>query len=557
MDDPVRRAAIVSHVNSSNALNPRRRLILWMALSVVGLSLSVALPAWAADRANVPLKNWGGFSLYRDALYDDLERLVTAGMADGTILNTKPLNRTEAARVVVRAVRKIRADEVGSYNARRDLEPVLDRLLASLGPDIAALGEKVPGVGGPPPGLVTVTPVDRAQAFAGWASRHLSLENSQGRRFEHGVNGGVTWESRAQFGDLLSVYVQPEVLGNEADGAMRLASGYAKLTLANVELLVGRESIWWGPGLRGSLTLSNNAAPLDQIRLGVSEPFSIPWVSTATGPMKILGFLAQLEGRRDYGHAKLAGMRATVAPLTVLELGLSYLNTFDGDTRPRPGVSDYPRILFNPTSSDQRFSDPRFRNNIIMALDGDLRLPNVDRYVPLGRDARVYGEFGWDDTCCETAIIPNPGALSWLVGIHLLGLFGWQDVDGRFEYAQSQRESFTHDQFYRGHWTRGEVISHLMGTDGSDLWGRLTNRMLPELMVGVDLSRSSIGSTVSAFPGPHETRTGGGVDVSYSFWGGYSLFARYQAMRVRNRDFRSGDDGVDHLLRFELTRLFR
>ena len=32
--------------------------------------------AIAFDRTNLPLKNWGGFSEYRDATYDDLERLV-------------------------------------------------------------------------------------------------------------------------------------------------------------------------------------------------------------------------------------------------------------------------------------------------------------------------------------------------------------------------------------------------------------------------------------------------------------------------------------------------
>lgn len=38
-------------------------------------------PAAAGGRTNIPLKNWGGFSVVRDAVYDDLERLVTAGLA--------------------------------------------------------------------------------------------------------------------------------------------------------------------------------------------------------------------------------------------------------------------------------------------------------------------------------------------------------------------------------------------------------------------------------------------------------------------------------------------
>lgn len=50
-----------------------------------------------------PFEELGGFAVFRDALYDDLERLVTAGLADRTLLSTKPLSRIEAARIVARA----------------------------------------------------------------------------------------------------------------------------------------------------------------------------------------------------------------------------------------------------------------------------------------------------------------------------------------------------------------------------------------------------------------------------------------------------------------------
>ena len=76
----------------------------WVTPAVLFIVATLALlsEAVADDRTNLPLKNWGGFSLYRDAAYDDLERLVTAGLADRTLLNTKPLSRVEAARIVAR-----------------------------------------------------------------------------------------------------------------------------------------------------------------------------------------------------------------------------------------------------------------------------------------------------------------------------------------------------------------------------------------------------------------------------------------------------------------------
>src|SRR5947208_1569284 len=283
-------------------------------------SLTTPSHAVAGERTNIPLKNWGGFSEVYDAVYNDLERLVTAGLADRVLLNTRPLSRLEAARIVARAIARIRGDDTGDLNARRDLEPVLDRLMEEFKIELASLGVRTSD-GAPTPGLGSFTPIDRAQTFLGYASRQFSLVNAQGRSFKRGVNGGLTFESRAQLGDFLSFYVQPELLQNEDYGAARLATGYVKLTLWNVELLVGRDSLAWGPGYRNGLMLTNNAAPLDQIRLGAAEPFLLPWIGQWVGPMKALIFLAQLEERRDHSFAKLAGMRLTFAPTTFLDIG--------------------------------------------------------------------------------------------------------------------------------------------------------------------------------------------------------------------------------------------
>jgi hypothetical protein len=359
-----------------------------------------------------------------------------------------------------------------------------------------------------------------------------------------------------QVGDLLTLYVQPSLQANEEFGAARLASGYAKLTLFNVELLVGRDSLWWGPALRGSLILSNNAPPLDQVRIGAAEPFMLPWIGEWVGPMKVLGFLAQLETRRDHERAKLAGMRVTVAPFSFLELGASRVVMFDGDDAPRLAVHQYPEAIFRPDAGDDP-TNTRFRNNNVFAIDADLRLRNVDRFLIPARDLRIYGEFGWDDTCCASNFIPFRNAISGLVGVHLLNLFLLEGLDGRVEYAESSSLSFTHSQFTSGYSTRGEVISHFLGTQGQSLYARLTSRLTPDVMLGLEVNRDRIGSTVAQFPGPKEERWGGGGDISWRFWDRYSLFVQYLVNHVDNRNFRAGHDGTDHLLRLEVTRSFR
>jgi len=292
-------------------------------------------------------------------------------------------------------------------------------------------------------------------------------------------------------------------------------------------------------------------------RIGAAEPFLLPWVGQWVGPTKVLFFLAQLEERRDHKRAKLAGMRGTIAPFSFLELGISRAMLFGGDDRPRLSLGDYPRAVFYPPAGDERVAEAKFRNDNLFAIDADLRLRNVDRYFLPARDLRVYGEFGWDDTCCNSNFIPLKEAISGLVGVHLIGLFGWDEMDARLEYAETSVLSFVHGQFRSGYWTRGEVISHFAGNDGRSIYGRLTHRLTPNVMLGAEVTAATLGSTVTGFAGPHERRVGGGLDLSYRFRDRYSLFGQYQLIHADNRNFRRGDDGFDHLLRLELTRSFR
>ena len=76
-------------------------------------------------------------------------------------------------------------------------------------------------------------------------------------------------------------------------------------------------------------------------------------------------------------------------------------------------------------------------------------------------------------------------------------------------------------------------------------------------MLGVDIDRATIGNTAAIVQGAQEKRFGGGLDVSYRFWDRYAFFVQYLVNDVKNRSFVAGNDGLDHLVRLELTRSFR
>jgi hypothetical protein len=295
------------------------------------------------------------------------------------------------------------------------------------------------------------------------------------------------------------------------------------------------------------------------VRIGSAEPFRLPLIGDWIGPTKILAFFAQLEESRDIPRANLAGLRGTISPFSFLELGASYVNMFGGDQAPRlRGATDYIRVFFDPQASDQQAAtNERFRNNALFALDADIRIANVHRFFVPAQDARLYAEFGWDDTCCSTSFLPLQEATSYLFGVHLLGLFGDEGLDWRLEFATSSQLSYTHNQFTRGYWTRGEVISHFMGTDGADLYSRVTKRVTQDLMIGFSGNRAEIGNTLLNAGTPREKRWGAALDVTYRFARVYSVFAQAQVMHTTNRNFVAGDDGFDGVVLFELTRSFR
>jgi len=100
-------------------------------------------------------------------------------------------------------------------------------------------------------------------------------------------------------------------------------------------------------------------------------------------------------------------------------------------------------------------------------------------------------------------------------------------------------------------------VSHFIGTDGHEIFTRVSRSFSPNLLLGLQLSRAQIGSTEARFSGSEkEERNTLGIDLSYRFSNGYSVFLKYGLSRVENRDFVASDAEYDNLFRIEFTRKF-
>ncbi|MFQ5898669.1 MAG: capsule assembly Wzi family protein [Candidatus Methylomirabilia bacterium] len=520
----------------------------------LALVAGVASFGWAGDRTNVPLKNWGGFAVSRHWIYDDLERLALSGLPGRVVLNTKPLSRMEAARIVARAVETIRGDRAGLISGRAELEAVLNRLIEEFGPELATMGVRVPGVP-EAPSTFFFKPVDTLQLQAGYADRETSPSNSLGAKFLENGSSRIALQGRAQIGDFLSFYVYPEFEGNDGSTSLRLIQGYAKLSLWHAELLVGRDSLWWGPGFRGSMLFSNNAPPLDMIKLS-TDAFVPPWLFKYMGPTKLTLAAVRLEENREFPEAKVLGFRINSTPFSFLELGFSPAIQFNGRGQPSVEFYELPELIWKSRSSSRTGAGGKFGStNTLFSLDATLRLANTDRYLPIGRDVALYGELGFDDIdfrVLEVIVIPRKPA--FLVGTFIQNPFLLPRTNLRFEYTQTSSISFTHGVYRDGFSFEGRPISHFIGTGGRDVYLRVTRWLTGDLLLGLESGYSQVGSTRGE---PIlEKRLFSGLDLSYRLPGNLSLFGRFQLQQVDNLDFVQGQDDTVPAFFLEATYRF-
>jgi hypothetical protein len=509
------------------------------------------VPVFAFDRSNVPLKNWGGFSVYRSWVYDALEKIVLAGLAEEVLLNSKPLSRVEAARIVAQAVRRLEWDKYGDYNHRGYLEELLYQLVEEFGLELAEMGVRTGLNREAAQAFFGVSPVDQAQLGVGFAARSQKVVNTFGRRVSKGANPNSALDGRVQIGDFFSLYYQPEFFGDEHSYQGRLLNGYGKFTFWNSELEVGRDSLWWGPGFRGSMSFSNNAFPLDQVRLSSAEPFRLPWLLSYLGPVKASLFVAQLEENRDFPRAKVSGWRVGFAPSRFVELGFNRMFQFDGKGHGSVNPGQFLALLV--TQGSDSANSPTNVNNV-MSFDGTLRLPDIGRYIFIARDAAFYFDFGWDDTLFGLIVPDRPGGI---VGTYLTGILGDPKLDLRVEYAKTSDLQFTHAGYTSGFTHRGSVLSHFIGTKGSEFYTRVSRWINPDLLLGFQLSQAEIGPTGAGLLGlPREKRASFGFDISYRVSDRSSVFLGYDFARVKDRDFVAGKSGNDNFFRLEFTRSF-
>ena len=463
----------------------------------------------------------------------------------------KPYSRKQAAKYVARALERIRGNEIHADGREALAEPLLERLMAELRPELLDIGavtrkRSEQASSSVRYGARLQTEID---AFAIGGHQEVRLrENRQGEYYANGVQNQTDLRGWFEAGDWLAAMVDPKVITNRDalakgptigpetslnDQYAYLREASLKLTYWNIAVEFGRGAQWWGPGYHGSLLLTDHAFPLDMIKLGSDEPFRLPWKLRHLGEWKINTFLARLEGQQTFSHEQIFGLRISYLPTSWLEVGLTRLTQYGGSGS---GTS-FPRTLFDCYKSAPNQIGASNCNEQAM-VDGRVKIPHVPYLVPFPAGMQIYGELGSEDKWDK---IPIPSRAAYLVGIYIPQIFAGDTTDLRLEVADTdytRRKTSDHlagvwynNGFYtNGMRQYGFPLGHHMGTDAIDAYLRASRYVSEEWQLATTFDYQERGRGVPT----HERKYEFGTEVMWWFSRKTQFGVGYTYQRIYN-----------------------
>jgi len=431
----------------------------------------------------VPLDSW---------VYPVLEKLAALGYVTTSMAGMQPWTRMECARLTEEADENLQQDPDPSARAA-DLQASLQRefsyeenLLSggrNFTANVESIYARVVSISGPP--------LTDSYHFGQTISYDFA------RPLERGTNGQAGGSVRAAAGPL-AIYVRaeyqhaplapplpeaareiiavrdmvpepPDVPVN-AINRPELLDAYITLDVKNWQIAVGRQSFSWGPGPGGSLIWSDNAAPVDMIRLVNPEPLELPGFLRFLGPVRMDQFIGRLGGHDFIPRPFIYGNKISFKPWSCLEVGLGRTVTIGGTggNPLTPANFLYSFFGYAPAALGSTPGDGH------SGMDWTFYVPKVRNYIVF------YGEVYSDD---KLIAWEKPAKNPYRPGIYLTRFPGISKLDFHMEAVSTESPDVGPSQanghlnywnsLYRDGYTNdGNLIGNTVGREGRaiQLW---------------------------------------------------------------------------------------
>jgi hypothetical protein len=306
------------------------------------------------------------------------------------------------------------------------------------------------------------------------------LENNEGIIYKRGHNAEYRWTFEAFLTSKISMEAEP-VLLNEPDPSggrstrIFLNKGYVKIGCGGLELEVGRDQNWFGPGYRGALTLTDNAKNFDLIKLSSPEPIDVGWVKRYLGDLKYSLIFSRFEetgSGQDLRRPYFIGLKLALKPKPWMEIGGNFVRQEGG-----PGFSGSTTIqdfIFGGGDTN--------KSNSIAGLDLRFRIPWL-------RNSELYGEFAGEDSAKVWPILE-----SYVAGLYIPRLTSSGRDDLRFEYFWGHIYLYSDGHFPQGYTYYDMPVGHSQGGGSQEFFLRYSHWFSPRNNLALEYFHTERGN---------------------------------------------------------------
>lgn len=385
----------------------------------------------------VPLESW---------VYPALERLAALRYINSDFRGMRPWTRSECARLTDESGEEIREGILSERVPSKEVAELQKALEKEFAPELVRPG------GSMNRSLRVERVYARTLSMSGPVlndSYHFgqTVANDYGRPFRRGTNivtGGSLSASYGPFfgfawgefqhapsGPALSDSVRNLIaqmdrlpvkaaVPFEPINRFRLLDTYVGMNFKNWQISFGRQSLWWGTSRSGGLLFSNNAEPVNMLRINRVVPFRLPWVFKIFGPMRVDFFVGRLGGHEVAARPWLQGQRFSFKMTRSFEFGVTHTAQFGGQGRPN-GIDVFFKVLFPFRELHRELIGGPSLSNQELSFDFQYRF---------GRYGTFYSEFLGSDNIHP---FDAPTRMATNTGVYFPRLLGLSKFDLRME----------------------------------------------------------------------------------------------------------------------------
>ncbi|MXV17399.1 capsule assembly Wzi family protein [Hufsiella ginkgonis] len=222
---------------------------------------------------------------------------------------------------------------------------------------------------------------------------------------------------------------QPERFGDKAWSKTSWGQSNVRLTVGPVSAGFSNENLWWGPGVRNSLLMTNNAPGFKHVTLNTSRPIPTPIGSFEAqiigGRLDASGYDAALPERnptlsypaKPEGWRYLAGINFNYQPRGVTGLFIGFGRTLQMYRNDMKGFNDFFPV-FNALQKRNTGDNGEGEDN----KTRDQLFSGYVRWVWKEANAEIYGEFGRADFAYDWRdfIVESSHASAYVLGFRKL-----------------------------------------------------------------------------------------------------------------------------------------